>query len=101
MISDFRSIPIIRKMGYPVVFDATHSVQMPGGLGHATGGSREFIPLLSKCAIAAGADALFLEVHRNPSHAKCDGPNSLPLRKLKSLLKVLCAIKKAIKNNDI
>ena len=100
LVNDFRSIPIIHQMGYPVVFDATHSVQMPGGIGHASGGRREFIPVLSKCAIAAGADALFIEVHRNPSQAKCDGPNSLPLRELKSLLKVLCAIKKAIKNSD-
>ena len=96
LVNDFRAIPIIHTMGYPVIFDATHSVQMPGGLGHASGGRREFIPVLSKCAIAAGADALFMEVHRHPAQAKCDGPNSLPLKELKGLLTVLCAIKKVL-----
>ncbi len=96
LVTDFRSIPIIRQMGYPVIFDATHSVQMPGAGGNASGGKREYIPVLSKCAIAAGADGIFLEVHRSPNEAKCDGPNSLPLKELKNLLKVLIEIKKAI-----
>jgi len=96
LVSDFRSIPIMQDMGYPVVFDVTHSVQIPGGLGDASGGQREFIPVLAKCAIAAGADALFLEVHRNPEQAPCDGPNSLPLREVSSLLRVLCAIKNVV-----
>jgi len=96
LVSDFRSIPIVRDMGFPVVFDATHSVQMPGGLGTASGGKSEFVPVLAKCAIAAGADAIFLEVHRNPAQAKCDGANSLALRDIKKLLVTLKAIKRAI-----
>ena len=96
LVSDFRSIPIIRDMGYPVVFDATHSVQMPGGQGTASGGRREFVPLLSKCAISAGADALFLEVHKKPSEALCDGANSLALHDLKNLLQTLVSLKKVI-----
>ncbi|MBU1862127.1 MAG: 3-deoxy-8-phosphooctulonate synthase [Candidatus Omnitrophica bacterium] len=96
LVNDFRSIPIIRAMGYPVVFDGTHSVQMPGGLGKISGGMREFIPMLSKCAIAAGVDAIFLEVHEDPSKALCDGPNTLPLGEVKDLLTVLSAIKKVI-----
>jgi 2-dehydro-3-deoxyphosphooctonate aldolase (KDO 8-P synthase) len=96
LVSDFRSIPIIREMGYPVIFDATHSVQMPGGLGTVSGGKREFVPVLSKCAIAAGADAVFLEVHRDPSKAKCDGANSLALRDVKKLLVTLKGIKRVL-----
>jgi len=96
LVSDFRSIPIVRSMGYPVVFDATHSVQMPGGLGNTSGGQREFVPVLAQCAVAADADAIFLEVHRNPNKAKCDGPNSLPLKDVRALLKRLIAIKKAV-----
>ena len=97
LVSDFRSIPIIREMGYPVVFDATHSVQMPGGLGHASGGRGEFIPVLAKCALAAGADALFMEVHQRPQQAKCDGPNAYALKDVKNLLKILRALKKVVK----
>jgi 2-dehydro-3-deoxyphosphooctonate aldolase (KDO 8-P synthase) len=96
LVSDFRAIPIVRAMGFPVVFDATHSVQMPGGLGSSSGGKREFVPVLSKCAIAAGADAIFLEVHKDPQHAKCDGANSLALSDVKGLLTTLVAIKKAV-----
>ncbi|MBI4387725.1 MAG: 3-deoxy-8-phosphooctulonate synthase [Candidatus Omnitrophica bacterium] len=93
LVSDFRSIPIMRSLGYPVVFDATHSVQLPGGLGHASGGNAEFIPTLARCAIASGADALFMEVHENPIEAKSDGPNNLPLNLLEELLIVLKAIR--------
>lgn len=96
LVSDFRAIPIIRDMGYPVVFDATHSVQMPGGAGTHSGGKSEFVPVLAKCAIASGADAVFLEVHRDPARAKCDGANSLALKDVKKLLGTLQALKKVI-----
>ncbi len=94
LISDFRSISVMRELGYPVIFDATHSVQIPGGLGHASGGNAEFIPLLARCAVASGADALFMEVHENPSLAKSDGPNNLALGHLENLLAVLRAIRR-------
>lgn len=95
LVSDFRAIPILQSFGYPVVFDATHSVQLPGGLGHASGGNAEFIPTLSRCAIASGADAIFMEVHENPKEAKSDGPNNLPLNQLEELLIVLKEIRRA------
>jgi 2-dehydro-3-deoxyphosphooctonate aldolase (KDO 8-P synthase) len=95
LVSDFRSIPVMQSFGYPVVFDATHSVQTPGGLGHASGGQAEFIPVLARCAIAAGADAIFMEVHENPKQAKSDGPNNLALRDLKNLLSDLKRIREA------
>ncbi len=79
LVSDFRSIMIMKQFGYPVVFDATHSVQMPGSNGDSTGGDRRFVPLLANCAMAAGADVLFFEVHPNPDCALCDGPNMLSL----------------------
>ena len=80
LVSDFRAIPIMKEFGYPVVFDATHSVQMPGSNGDSTGGDRRFVPVLAKCAMAAGADVLFFEVHPNPDQALCDGPNMLYLK---------------------
>ena len=80
LVSDFRAIPIMKEFGYPVVFDATHSVQMPGSNGDSTGGDRKFVPLLAKAAMAAGADVLFFEVHPNPDKALCDGPNMLFLK---------------------
>lgn len=80
LVSDFRSIMIMKQFGYPVVFDATHSVQMPGSNGDSTGGDRRFVPLLANCAMAAGADVLFFEVHPNPDKALCDGPNMLALK---------------------
>jgi len=86
LVTDFRAIPIMQKTGYPVAFDATHSVQEPGGLGTASGGKSEYIPLLSRCAIAAGCDAVFIEVHPNPGKALSDGPNMLALNKLEKLL---------------
>ena len=95
LVNDFRAIPIMQSFGYPVVFDATHSVQLPGGLGHASGGQAEFIPTLARCAVAAGADALFMEVHENPKAAKSDGPNNLPLSELKELLQILKHIRQA------
>jgi len=96
LVVDFRAIKIIQDMGWPVVFDATHSVQLPGGAGTSSGGQRQFAPLLAKAAVAAGADALFLEVHRNPDQALCDGPNSLKLDDLFELLTQLQAIRAAI-----
>lgn len=96
LVSDFRSIPIMQSFGYPVVFDATHSVQIPGGKGTSSGGQREFIPLLSKCGVAAGADAIFMEIHENPEEAKSDGPNAEPLSELRSLLVQLMRLKEAL-----
>ena len=99
LVSDFRSLPIMRSWGYPVVFDATHSVQKPGGLGNVSGGESQYIPLLSRCAVAAGVDAIFLEVHPNPARALSDGPNTLPLKNLENLLKDLIAIDKIAGKN--
>lgn len=96
LVNDFRSIPIMRGFGYPAVYDATHSVQLPGGKGTASGGMAEFIPTLAKCAVAAGADAVFMEIHEDPAHALSDGPNALDLKKLKPLLKVLTELKEVI-----
>lgn len=85
LVSDFRAIPIMKEFGYPVVFDATHSVQMPGSNGDSTGGDRRFVPVLANCAMAAGADVLFFEVHPNPDCALCDGPNMLYLKDAESV----------------
>jgi 2-dehydro-3-deoxyphosphooctonate aldolase (KDO 8-P synthase) len=92
LVSDMRSIPILRRMGYPVVFDATHSVQLPGGAGDASGGERAMAVYLARAAVAVGIDALFLEVHPNPDQARCDGPNSLELGTLAELLETLKGI---------
>jgi 2-dehydro-3-deoxyphosphooctonate aldolase (KDO 8-P synthase) len=89
LVNDFRAIPIMRALGVPVIFDATHSVQRPGGLGHATGGDRHFAPMLACAATVAGADGIFMEVHENPDKALSDGPNSLPLEWLPDLWKKL------------
>jgi len=93
LVSDFRAIPVMRSFGYPVVFDATHSVQIPGGKGTVSGGTAEFIPTLARCAVVAGADAIFLEVHENPAQALSDGPNSIALKDLRSLLVSLLSLK--------
>jgi len=97
LVSDFRSVAIMRRTGYPVVFDASHSVQQPGGLGYASGGQKEFIPLLARCAVAAGCDAIFIEVHPNPKRALSDGPNMLALNQLEKLLVDLKAIDHIVK----
>lgn len=89
LVVDMRSIPVMKSFGYPVVFDATHSVQLPGGAGDRSSGQREFVSYLAKAAVAAGADGVFLEVHPDPDRALCDGPNSLPLDELKPLIKKL------------
>ncbi len=97
LVSDFRSIAVLRSLGYPVAYDATHSVQLPGGAGDASGGEREMVPGLSRAAVAVGVDALFMEVHPRPDEALCDGPNSLELRALPALLRVLKAIDGIVK----
>lgn len=97
LVTDFRSLAIMRQTGYPVVFDATHSVQQPGGLGAASGGTGEYIPLLARCGVAAGTDAIFMEVHPNPKKALSDGPNMVALKDLEPLLKDLKAIDAVVK----
>ncbi len=99
LVSDFRSLAIMKKTGYPVVYDASHSVQRPAGAGQgaSSGGDSEFIPLLSRCAMAAGVAALFMEIHPNPKRALSDGPNMLALNKLEALLKELKAIDAIVK----
>jgi 2-dehydro-3-deoxyphosphooctonate aldolase (KDO 8-P synthase) len=89
LVSDMRALPILRKTGAPVVFDATHSVQQPGGQGNASGGEREFVPVLARAAVAVGVAAVFIETHPDPDRAPSDGPNMLPLRELEPLLKRL------------
>jgi len=100
LVSVFRSIPIMKSFGYPVVFDATHSVQQPGGKGTSSGGAAEFIPMLARCAVVAGADAVFMEIHENPAEALSDGPNALPLEKLRGVLNVLQRLKDVIAQNQ-
>jgi len=95
LVSDFRSILIIKKMGYPVCFDASHSVQVPGGLGKKSGGMKEFIEPLASCAVVCGADAIFVEVHENPRKALSDGPNMLKLGKLEKFLKKIRKLEEA------
>jgi 2-dehydro-3-deoxyphosphooctonate aldolase (KDO 8-P synthase) len=97
LVADYRSIPILREMGYPVIFDATHSVQLPGGIGTASGGLREMVPYLSRASVAVGIDGIFLEVHPDPESAKCDGPNSLRLDSLFELLQMLLQIDTIVK----
>ncbi len=98
LVSDMRSIPIMAKNGYPVIFDATHSVQQPGGLGEKSGGQREFIEYLARAAVAVGVAGVFIETHQDPDNAPSDGPNMIPLDKLESLLKQLLDIDNLIKN---
>jgi 2-dehydro-3-deoxyphosphooctonate aldolase (KDO 8-P synthase) len=102
LVSDFRSLDIMRRItGYPVVFDATHSVQQPGGKGHASGGCREYVPLLGRCAAAAGVDAVFIETHPNPDKALSDGPNMLPLNKLEKFLSEIKAVDNLVKSKGM
>jgi len=96
LVVDFRGIKIMQDTGWPVIFDATHSVQIPGGAGTCSGGQREFAPILARAAVAAGANGIFIEVHKNPDKALCDGPNSLSLDSMPDLLKQLKAIKNAL-----
>lgn len=98
LISDMRSLVVMRELGYPVVFDATHSLQLPGGLGKTSGGERQFIGALARAGVAVGIDAIFMEVHENPDRALSDGPNSLSLRDLEGLLKRLKEIDGIVKD---
>ncbi len=100
LVSDFRALPIMRKFGYPVVFDATHSVQYPAGGSLSSSGDSEFVPYLARAAVAVGCDALFLEVHKNPKIALSDGPNMLALKNLPKLLKVAKKIDRLVKSDE-
>ena len=97
LVSDMRSLPILRETGCPVVFDATHSVQLPGGQGASSGGQREFVPVLARAAVAVGVAGLFMETHPNPDQALSDGPNNWPLSEMKSLLSMLKEIDAVVK----
>ena len=92
LVADMRSLVVLKELGYPVVFDATHSVQLPGGLGSASGGEKKFVFPLARAAVAVGVDGLFVEVHPDPDNAPCDGPNSLKLNSLKKILKKILDI---------
>ena len=93
LIVDFRSLPQMRELGYPVVFDATHSVQMPGGQGDKSGGQRQFVPYLARAAAAIGVDAVFMEIHQDPDNAPSDGPNMVPLARLEEVLQQVLAVR--------
>lgn len=97
LVSDMRSLAIMRETGCPVVFDATHSVQLPGGQGTVSGGQREFVPVLARAAVAAGISGLFMETHPHPEKALSDGPNSWPLERMESLLRTLVALDRSVK----
>lgn len=101
LVSDMRALAVMRHTGCPVVFDATHSVQLPGGQGHASGGQREFVPVLARAAVAAGISGLFMETHPDPEHALSDGPNAWPLGQLRDLLQVLQQLDALIKSNTL
>ena len=97
LVSDMRALPIMTRFGFPIVFDATHSVQQPGGMGEKSGGQREFVPYLARAAIAVGVGAIFMETHEDPDNAPSDGPNMVPLNEVKTLLKKLTEIDKIVK----
>ncbi len=98
LVSDMRSLAIMRETGAPVVFDATHSVQLPGGQGTSSGGQREFVPVLARAAVATGVAGLFMETHPNPAEAKSDGPNAVPLNRMGALLETLVTLDRAVKS---
>jgi 2-dehydro-3-deoxyphosphooctonate aldolase (KDO 8-P synthase) len=98
LVSDMRSLAILREANAPVVFDATHSVQLPGGQGTASGGQREFVPVLARAAVAVGISGLFMETHPDPSKALSDGPNAVPLHRMKELLESLVSIDSVVKS---
>ena len=97
LVADMRSIPVMKRAGYPVIFDATHSVQQPGAGGDRSGGKREFAPVLARAAVAAGADGVFVETHPDPDSALSDGPNMVPLTKMTGLLKTLVKVREAVR----
>jgi 2-dehydro-3-deoxyphosphooctonate aldolase (KDO 8-P synthase) len=101
LVSDMRSLVWMRELGYPVIFDATHSLQLPGGLGHASGGERKYIPALARAAVAVGVDALFMEVHENPDQALSDGPNSLLLKDFEKLIRAVKQIDEMVKGSSV
>ena len=101
LVSDMRSLAIMRETGAPVVFDATHSVQLPGGQGTSSGGQREFVPVLSRAAVAVGVAGLFMETHPDPAKALSDGPNAVPLKHMKALLEQLVALDRVIKQQPL
>jgi 2-dehydro-3-deoxyphosphooctonate aldolase (KDO 8-P synthase) len=101
LVVDFRSLPVLRSLGCPVVLDVTHSVQLPGGQGTCSGGQKEHIPLLARAGVAAGLDALFMEVHPDPEHALCDGPNSLPLDQVLPLWRDLKALHQLVRDQRV
>ena len=99
LVSDMRSLAIMRETGAPVVYDATHSVQLPGGQGTSSGGQREFVPVLARAAVAVGVAGVFMETHPDPAHALSDGPNAVPLRHMKALLETLVALDQATRRS--
>jgi 2-dehydro-3-deoxyphosphooctonate aldolase (KDO 8-P synthase) len=101
LVSDMRSLAILRETGAPVVFDATHSVQLPGGQGTSSGGQREFVPVLSRAAVAVGVSGLFMETHPNPAKALSDGPNAVPLKHMRALLSQLVEIDRVVKRQAL
>lgn len=101
LVSDMRSLAIMRETGAPVVFDATHSVQLPGGQGTQSGGQREFVPVLARAAVAVGVAGLFMETHPNPAQAKSDGPNAVPLQRMHALLETLVTLDRAVKSTPL
>jgi 2-dehydro-3-deoxyphosphooctonate aldolase (KDO 8-P synthase) len=101
LVSDMRALSVMRSTGCPVVFDATHSVQLPGGQGKSSGGQREFIPVLARAAVAAGISGLFMETHPRPAEALSDGPNAWPLDRMESLLATLKALDAAVKSKPL
>lgn len=101
LVSDMRSLPILAQTGYPVVFDATHSVQQPGGQGTSSGGERQFVPVLARAAVSIGVAAVFIETHQDPDHAPSDGPNMVPLNKLEALLTTLVALDRIAKADPV
>ena len=101
LVSDMRSLAIMRETGAPVVFDATHSVQLPGGQGTSSGGQREFVPVLARAAIAVGVAGVFMETHPDPAHAMSDGPNAVPLKHMKALLEQLMSLDRVVKSQPL
>ena len=99
LVSDMRALPILARTGAPVIFDATHSVQQPGGQGTSSGGQREFVPVLARAAVAVGVAGVFIETHQDPDHAPSDGPNMIPLKDLEGLLRTLCEFDRVAKSH--
>jgi 2-dehydro-3-deoxyphosphooctonate aldolase (KDO 8-P synthase) len=98
LVADMRSIPIMGALGFPVIFDATHSVQLPGGGGDKSAGQREFAPVLARAAVAAGAHGVFIETHPNPDKALSDGPNMIPLREMPDVLRSILRVREAVQS---